>query len=200
MGSEPKTLLICCGAIAREILAIVKANVLSNYSVESLPAGLHNTPQFIPDRVREKIHARRDSFDRIVVLYSDCGTGGLLQKVLQEEGVEGIGGAHCYEMFTGAAAFADIMDDEVGSFFLTDYLARHFDTLVYKGLGLEKHPELYDSYFKHYTKVVYLAQRDDAVLRDYAEKAAARLGLPLEIRQTGYGQYTDFVKQLSAPA
>ncbi|MBT3532878.1 MAG: DUF1638 domain-containing protein, partial [Rhodospirillaceae bacterium] len=156
-----KTLLICCGATAREVLAIVKGNGMGHMQVESLPAGLHNTPQFIPERVREKIRANRDQFERILVLYSDCGTGGRLQAVLDEEGVEGLGGAHCYEMYAGAAAFASITDEEIGCFFLTDYLTRHFERLVIQGLGLDRHPELRDSYFGNYKKILYLAQRDD---------------------------------------
>ncbi|MBT4491363.1 MAG: DUF1638 domain-containing protein [Rhodospirillaceae bacterium] len=195
MDKAPKTLLICCGATAPEVLAIVKGNGLDHMRVESLPAGLHNTPQFIPERVREKIRANRDLYARILVLYSDCGTGGLLQKVLDEEGVESIAGAHCYEMYAGAAAFAAITDQEIGCFFLTDYLAQHFDRLVYQGLGLDRHPELRDSYFANYTKVLYLAQRDDPALRACAAAAAERLGLELEIRQTGFGHYSDFLNR-----
>ena len=193
MADKQKTLLICCGATAREILSIVNANGMDHMKVESLPAALHNTPQFIPERVREKIQANRDHYERIMVLYNDCGTGGRLQKVLDEEGVEGLGGAHCYEMYAGAAAFAEITDEEIGCFFLTDYLTRHFDRLVYQGLGLDRHPELRDSYFGNYKKVLYLAQRDDPDLRARAAVAAERLGLELEIRQTGFGNYQDFL-------
>ncbi len=195
MDAAPTTLLICCGATAPEVLAIVEANGMDHMRVESLPAGLHNTPQFIPDRVREKIRANRDKYDRILVLYSDCGTGGLLQKVLDEEGVDSIGGAHCYEMYAGAAAFARITDDEIGCFFLTDFLTRHFDRLVYQGLGLDRRPELRERYFANYKKVVYLAQRDDPDLRKMAAAAAERLGLELEIRQTGFGDYRDFLNR-----
>ncbi len=193
MVANGKTLLLCCGATAREVLAIVDANGMDHMRVESLPADLHNTPQFIPQRVREKIRANRDQYERILVLYSDCGTGGRLQKVLDEEGVEGLGGAHCYEMYAGAAAFADITEEEIGCFFLTDYLTRHFDRLVIQGLGLDRHPELRDSYFGNYKKVLYLAQRDDPELRRLAAAAALRLGLELEIRQTGFGNYRDFL-------
>ncbi len=195
LAKAANTLLICCGATAREVLAIVDANGLDHMRVESLPAGLHNTPRLIPDRVRDKIRANRDLYERILVLYSDCGTGGLLQKVLDEEGVESIAGAHCYEMYAGARAFAEITDEEIGCFFLTDYLTQHFDRLVYQGLGLDRHPELRDSYFVNYKKVLYLAQRDDAGLRARAAEAAERLGLPLEIRQTGFGHYSDFLKR-----
>ena len=193
MCGNGQTLLICCGAIAREVLAIINANNLDHMKVESLPAGLHNTPQFIPERVRKKIKENRKEFERILVLYSDCGTGGRLQNVLDEEGVEGIGGAHCYQMYAGSNAFATITEDEIGCFFLTDYLTQHFDRLVIQGLGLDKHPELRDSYFANYKKVVYLAQRDDPKLRDLAALAANQLQLDLVIRQTGFGHYHDFI-------
>jgi hypothetical protein len=200
MDLAPDILLICCGATAPEILAIIKANRLTNMRVESLPASLHNTPQFIAERVREKIQANRDCYERILVLYSDCGTGGRLQKVLEDEGVESIGGAHCYEMFAGARAFTQISDEEIGSFFLTDYLVQHFDRLVYQGLGLDRHPHLRESYFTHYKRVVYLAQRDSAALRAAAAEAAVLLGLDLEIRQTGYGSYQEFLDRHGQPS
>ena len=195
MDKAPKTLLICCGATAPEVLAIVKGNGLDHMRVESLPAGLHNTPQFIPERVREKIRANRDLYARILVLYSDCGTGGLLQKVLDEEGVESIAGAHCYEMYAGAAAFAAITDQEIGCFFLTDYLAQHFDRLVYAGLGLDRYPELLDDYFGNYRRVVYLAQTKDPALEEQAKAAAERLGLAYEYRFTGYGELAAFTSR-----
>ena len=193
MDGNGQTVLICCSATAREILAIIDANGLDYMKVKSLPASLHNTPQFIPKRVREKIKATRNEYERILVLYSDCGTGGQLQKVLDEEGAQGLGGAHCYEMYDGATAFAAITEDEVGCFFLTDYLTQHFEQLVIQGLGLDRRPELRDSYVANYKKVVYLAQGDELALRDLAASAADRLGLDLEIRQTGFGHYRDFI-------
>lgn len=193
MDGNGQTMLNCCSATAREILAIIDANGLDYMKVKSLPASLHNTPQFIPKRVREKIKANRNEFDRILVLYSDCGTGGQLQKVLDEEGAQGLGGAHCYEMDAGATAFAAITEDEVGCFFLTDYLTQHFERLVIQGLGLDRRPELRDSSVANYKKVVYLAQRDELALRDLAASAADRLGLDLEIRQTRFGHYRDFI-------
>ena len=193
MDGNGQTMLIYCSATAREILAIIDANGLDYMKVKSLPASLHNTPQFIPKRVREKIKANRNEYERILVLYSDCGTGGQLQKVLDEEGAQGLGGAHCYEMDAGATAFAAITEDEVGCFFVTDYLTQHFERLVIQGLGLDRRPELRDSSVANYKKVVYLAQRDEPALRDLAASAADRLGLDLEIRQTGFGHYRDFI-------
>ncbi len=190
------TLLITCGAIAREIVVILKQNELDFMKVECLPAHLHNTPQLIPEAVRDKIQQSRDKFQRILVLYADCGTGGKLDAVLEEEGVERIGGAHCYELFAGAEAFAEIMDTEVGTFFLTDFLAQHFERLVWEGLGLDKNPGLAKIYFANYTRLLYLAQSDNPQICRKAEQAAEKLGLRFEIRRTGYGHYENFLTSL----
>ncbi len=194
--TQHKTLLITCGAIAREIVAILSQNALDFMKVECLPAHLHNTPQLIPEAVRTKIQQSRDKFQRIVVLYADCGTGGELDAVLEQEGVERITGAHCYEVFTGHQAFADIMDTEVGTFFLTDFLAQHFDRLVWKGLGLDKNPGLVNLYFANYTRLLYLAQSDNPQTCRKAEQAAEKLGLRFEIRHTGYGCYETFLTSI----
>ena len=194
------TLLITCGAIAREIIAILSQNALDFMKVECLPAHLHNTPQLIPEAVRSKIQQSRDKFQRIIVLYADCGTGGKLDEVLEQEGVERIAGVHCYEVFAGHQAFTDIMDTEVGTFFLTDFLAQHFDRLVWKGLGLDKNPRLVKLYFANYTRLLYLAQSDNPKIRQKAEQAAKKLGLRFEIRRTGYGGYETFLASLREPA
>ena len=188
-----KTLVIACGALARELLAVVEANKLVHIDVTCLPAILHNRPEKIPAAVRRKIHGARGKYDDILCLYGDCGTGGSLDAVLEEEGVERIPGAHCYEFFAGAPAFAAIMEEEIGTFFLTDYLVRHFDRLIIKGLGLDRFPQLRDEYFEHYTRVVYLAQTKDAALMAKAQAAAARLGLAFEMRVTGYGGIAPFL-------
>ncbi|MDH3466300.1 MAG: DUF1638 domain-containing protein [Gammaproteobacteria bacterium] len=190
---RPSTLLIACGATAREIIAVLKQNALDFMKVECLPAHLHNTPHQIPEAVRTKIQQSRDKFQHIIVLYGDCGTGGKLDAVLAEEGVERIAGAHCYELFTGKKDFADIMDTEPGSFFLTDFLAEHFDRLVWKGLGLDKNPQLVKLYFANYTRLLYLAQSDNLQIHQKAKQAAEKLGLRFEIRHTGYGRYETFL-------
>ena len=192
-SGRPATLLICCGALAHEMLALVSDNDWTQMRVECLPAKLHNTPEQIPDAVRRKIRAGRAKFDNILVLYSDCGTGGKLDEVLTEENVERIGGTHCYEAYLGAAAYAALIEAEPGSFFLTDYLVRHFDRLILKGLGLDRFPKLRDTYFRRYKKLVYLAQTEDAALEAKARAAADRLGLDFEKRFTGYGGYRDFL-------
>ncbi|MEN8196315.1 MAG: DUF1638 domain-containing protein [Pseudomonadota bacterium] len=192
-ASPPKTLLIACGALAREMLALIEANRWSHLTLECLPAKLHNRPEKIPDAVRDKIAGARGRFERIFVAYADCGTGGLLDKVLAEEGVERIGGPHCYSFYAGADAFEALHEEELGSFYLTDYLARHFETLIIKGMGLDRFPELMEAYFGNYRRLVFLAQTEDAELVEKAKAAAARLGLDYEYRLTGYGELTDFM-------
>lgn len=181
-------LLIACGALAREIVELIEANRWTGFDVACLPAKWHNTPQMIPEGVREKIRAAKGRYRNIFVLYGDCGTGGLLDRVLAEEGVERIEGPHCYAFYSGNAAFAARADGEITAFYLTDYLARHFDKLVWRGLGIAEHPELLPLYFGNYTKVIYLAQTRDPALRRKARAAAAKLGLAYEYRQTGYGE------------
>ena len=183
--APPKTLVIACGALAREFLLLKRLNGWEHLSITCLPASLHNRPERIAEAVRAKIRAERGAYDRVLCLYGDCGTGGLLDDVLAREGVERIEGAHCYEFFLGGDEFAALAEEEPATFFLTDYLVRHFDTLVIKGLGLDRFPQLLETYFGNYRQVVYLAQVPDRALEAKAERAAARLGLPLSIRRTG---------------
>ena len=195
MTAARKTLVIACGALARELAQVVAANRLTHLTITCLPANWHNSPEKIPAGVRRKIRAARGRFDDILCLYGDCGTGGDLDRVLAEEGVERIEGAHCYAFFAGDSVFAAMMEDELGTFFLTDYLARHFDRLIIKGLGLDRFPQLRDDYFGHYKRLVYLAQTDDAALAAKAQAAAARLGLAFETRFTGYGAMPAFLNR-----
>jgi len=185
-GGAP-VLLIACGALAREITAVVRANRLEQMTVECLPAKLHNTPALITEAVRAKIRKGRARFARIFVLYGDCGTGGALDAMLAEEGVERIAGAHCYEFFAGSPLFAELSEEEPCSFYLTDFLVRHFERLVIQGLGIDRHPELLPLYFGNYKRLVYLAQTRSPELLEAARAAAARLGLAFELRSTGYG-------------
>ena len=179
---------------------MVDANHLSHLTITCLPAIWHNRPEKIPEGVRRKIRANRAKFDEILCLYGDCGTGGELDRVLAEEGVERIEGAHCYEFYAGADQFAAMMEAEIGTFFLTDYLVRHFDRLIIKGLGLDRFPQLRDEYFGNYKKVVYLAQIEDPALAAKAKAAAARLGLAFEMRVTGIGAMTPFITRAPAAA
>ena len=191
------TLLIACGALAREVLAVIRMNGWSHLDLVCLPAHLHNRPERIPEAVRAKIRAHRQSYERIVVLYGDCGTGGTLDQVLEEEGVERIAGPHCYAFFSGVDAFLEQAEAEPGCFYLTDFLARHFERLVIEGLGLDRHPELLQLYFGSYDRVVYLAQAPDAALEAKARAAAVRLGLAFERRTTGYGELATFLQRVA---
>ncbi len=180
-------LIIACGALAHEITALRRASGWDALHVRCLPADLHNRPEKIPDAVRALIHESRDHYRSIFVAYGDCGTGGLLDKVLEEEGIERIPGAHCYEFFATGSVFAALADAEPGTFYLTDFLLRHFERLVIQGLGLDKHPELFSMYFGNYRKLVYLAQAPAPRSVDEARTVAARMGLEFEYRQTGLG-------------
>ena len=197
MGAPASTLVIACGALAHEIVALRKLNDWPHMAVQCLPAELHNRPHKIPDAVREKIRQNRDRFASIFVAYADCGTGGLLDAVLQEEGVERIPGAHCYEFFAGSAAFAELADAEPGTFYLTDFLATHFERLVIHGLGLDRHPELMPQYFGNYRRLVYLAQLESPAVLQSARCAAERLGLEFEYRFTGYGELAQSLRRAS---
>ncbi|MGN7882039.1 DUF1638 domain-containing protein [Sinorhizobium sp. Sb3] len=187
--AQPKKVhVIGCGAIAREILAICEANGLAHIDLNCLPAIWHNTPDKITPGVRDAIaKARAEGFERIFVAYADCGTGGHLDRLCEEEKVERIPGPHCYSFFAGNADFARRWDDDITAFFLTDFLARQFEAFVIEPLGLDRHPELRDMYFGHYRKLVYLSQQEDKALQEKAKKAAETLGLEYEYRFTGYG-------------
>jgi|HubBroStandDraft_5_1064220.scaffolds.fasta_scaffold120345_2 hypothetical protein len=181
------TLVIACGALAREIAALRRANAWTALDVRCLPAELHNRPERIAPLVREQIRAQRPNYAQIFVAYGECGTAGQLDAVLREEGVERIAGAHCYEFFAGPAVFAALADAEPGTFYLTDFLLRNFERFVVKPLGLDRHPELKSEYFRNYRRLVYLAQAEKPGSIERAREAAAYLGLDFEYRFTGYG-------------
>ena len=182
-------LVIGCGALAPELVALTRRAGLPAMDLACLPATLHNRPERIPERIRARIQrARAEGYDRIFVAYADCGTGGLLDLVLEAERVDRLDGAHCYEVFAGRAAFAALADEEPGTFYLTDFLARNFDRLVIRGLGLDRHAELLPVYFGNYRRLVFLAQTDDARLTAIARRGARRLGLAFERRFTGLGE------------
>lgn len=186
-------LIIACGALAREVGWVIEANGMDGVELTCLPAELHNRPERIPDEMRRKIDANQGKFERIVALYADCGTGGMLDELLAEKGVERIGGAHCYAFYAGESVFNDMHEDEIGTFYLTDYLVRFFDRLIIKGLGLDRHPELQDTYFGNYKRLTYLAQTDDPDLQKQARQAAEKLGLEYIYHFTGYGGLGDFI-------
>ncbi|CUH28650.1 hypothetical protein JSE7799_00819 [Jannaschia seosinensis] len=182
-----RVLVISCGALAHEILAIRRANGFDHIDLHCLPAILHNHPERIVPAVAAALDARAGGYDRAFVAYADCGTGGGLAALCAEREIEMIAGPHCYAFFEGVEAFSG--RDEIDAFYLTDFLARQFDAFVTRPLGLDRHPELRDAYFGHYRRLVYLAQTDDPDLTARAEAAAASLGLEFERRFTGLGTF-----------
>ncbi len=188
-------LLIACGALARELVEVLRRNNWDHIRIQCLPAELHNRPEQIPAAVEDAIKKYRTEYDHIFVAYADCGTGGLLDRVLEKYDVERIPGAHCYEFFAGTSAFEELVDSEMGTFYLTDFLVRHFDRLIVKELGIDRHPELRDMYFHNYKKVVYLAQSGSDELSSLARKHAEFLGLEFEEQQTGLRPIENIIRE-----
>jgi hypothetical protein len=180
-------LLLACGALAREILALKSANGWDHMDLLCLPANLHLWPDRIPDAVEKAVRDHGPRYDEVFVVYADCGTGGLLQARCAELGVEMVAGPHCYAFFEGVEAFAAKAEDEMTAFYLTDFLVRQFDAFVWKPMGFDRHPELIPMMFGNYTKLIYQAQTQDPALDAKARACAARLGLAYERRFTGYG-------------
>lgn len=197
MSVSGRLLIIACGALAHEIVALKRANGWDHVVIQCLPAELHNTPGKIPDAVRGKLEAARERFERVFVAYADCGTGGRLDRLLADYGVERIAGAHCYQFF-GGATFDQLAAAEPGSFYLTDFLVRHFDRLVWHGMGLDRHPELLSMYFGNYRRLVYLAQTERPELIEQARASAGRLGLEFIYRHTGYGGLQQALARVAA--
>ena len=187
-------LVIACGALAREILAITAD--LPHVDLQCLPAILHNHPERIPKAVEETVLKHRDGYGSVFVAYADCGTGGLLKSTCARLGVEMLEGPHCYSFFEGNATFAARAEGEMTAFYLTDFLVRQFDAFVTKPLGLDRHPDLRDMYFGNYTKLVYQAQSDDPDLTEKAKSCADFLKLDFERRFTGYGDLENSLKAL----
>ncbi len=199
-AAAPGTLVIACGALAQEIAALRRINQWQALDIQCLPPELHNRPEQIPARVREAIHAARGRYASIFVAYADCGTGGRLDAVLREEGVERLPGAHCYEFFATAQRFSELAEQEPGTFYLTDFLVRHFERLVAQSLGIDRHPELIGEYFRNYRRVVYLVQDPAQADIPAAQRIAQRLGLAFESRETGYGELAGSLRNAMANA
>jgi len=183
--TKASVLVIACGALAKEIVELKQLNGWSHLKVQCLPADLHNRPENIPGAVRVAIEKYGPVFDHLFVAYADCGTGGALDKVLAEFGVERLAGVHCYEFYAGVPEFAALAEEEPGTFYLTDFLTRHFNRLVKEGLGLDRHPELMTSYFGNYRRLVYLSQTESKELEQAAREHADYLGLEYLHRHTG---------------
>jgi len=187
-AERPEVLVLACGAIAREVLAVIELNGWTHVTVRCLPGKLHSTPARIAPAVDAKLRELAGAYERVFVAYADCGTAGALDAVLEEHGVERLPGAHCYGFFAGNDTWQKLHDAQPATFYLTDFLARHFDSLVVKGLKLDRHPELKDQIFGNYERVLYLAQTDDPALTERARAAAEYLGVAFERRRTGYGE------------
>lgn len=194
------TLLIACGALGREVIDLIEMNNWRHLDVAAIPAKLHHQPELIPDAVREKIRAGKETHDKIYVLYGDCGTGGALDALLEEEGVERIPGPHCFSFFAGNDAFEAAADDEIATFYLSDYFCRHFDTFVWKALGLDRREDMKDFVFANYRHLIYLAQTEDTDLEARAREIADRLGLTYEYRFCGYGDLAPAMQSLGPAA
>jgi hypothetical protein len=200
-ASQTRLVIVGCGALARELLALTRG--IPGVRVEGVDARLHMQPARIADAVAAKVEKvrERDGRDvRIFVAYADCGTAGTLDAYLEREGLDRIEGAHCYEFYAGAAAFEALQEEEIGTFYLTDFLARQFDSIIWSGLGLDRHPELLPDYFGAYRRLVYLAQSDDPELTARARAAADRLGLEFERRATGFGDLATSIQHAIAGA
>ena len=182
-----RLLVIGCGALAEELSALKRANQWTALDIKCLDAALHNRPEQIADRLESVLAQYHDEYTNILIAYADCGTGGAVDRVARQFNAQRLPGAHCYEFYATSPVFEALAEAEPGTFYLTDFLARHFDRLVIEEMKLDQHPELEDMLFGHYRKVVYLAQVDSDELRDEAERAAKRLRLPLEVVTTGYG-------------
>lgn len=196
--AKARVLVLACGALANEILALIRLNGWDHMSLTCLPAILHNTPERIPDAVRDAMEKHRGDFDHVFLAYADCGTGGQLTSLCDELGIKMIRGPHCYSFFEGNETFAVRAADEIDVFYLTDFLARGFENFVIKPLGLDRHPELRDIYFGHYTRLTYLAQSDDPKLDAMAQAAAAQLGLRYERKFTGFGDLAVALSDLAS--
>ena len=196
-----RLIIVGCGALAREMLALTAG--IPGVRVEGVDARLHMRPVLIAEAVAakvDKVRARHGRDVPIFVAYADCGTAGALDAYLERQGIARIEGAHCYEFYAGAAAFEAMQEEEVGTFYLTDFLARQFDSIIWTGLGLDRHPELLPDYFGAYRRLVYLAQSDDTDLDVRARAAADRLGLAYERRVTGYGELATSIHHAVAGA
>tara|TARA_B100001013_G_scaffold311209_1_gene216322 strand:+ start:209 stop:910 length:702 start_codon:yes stop_codon:yes gene_type:complete len=195
-----KILVIACGALAKEITALIRMNNWTHLQLRYLPAKLHNEPKNIPQNIRKNLMNAQNKFSQIFIGYADCGTGGKLDSLLDEFGVQRLPGAHCYEFFSSSQSFSKMLEEEPGSFFLTDFLVKSFEKLIWQGLKINSHPELLNIYFRHYKRLVYLGQTENQALQTQAQEIAQRLGLNYLYRFTGYGALTPALSDLTATA
>jgi hypothetical protein len=196
----PQVLVLACGALAREIIHLTRLNGWNHVTLECLPAKLHHVPDKITPALEARLDAIGDKYDKVLIGYADCGTGGHLDAMIEgREGVERLPGAHCYEFFATTPVFMDLHEAELGTFYLTDFLVKHFDRFVIEYLGLDRHPQLRNTYFGNYRKLVYLSQVEDDGLVEQAKKAADRLGLAFSQVRAGYGDLQTSLESFVQP-
>ena len=195
-----KILVIACGALANEITALIRMNNWTHLQLRYLPAKLHNEPHNIPQNIRKNLKNAQNKFSKIFIGYADCGTGGKIDNLLEEFGVQRLPGAHCYEFFSSNQTFSKMLEEEPGSFFLTDFLVKSFEKLIWQGLKINSHPELLNIYFRHYKRLVYLAQTESKELQTQAQEIAKRLGLSYSYRFNGYGGLSPALSDLAVTA
>ena len=188
------TAFVVCGALGREVKEIVERRQW-DADIYGVSALLHLYPSRIVDELREKLHRLRPDYEKLVVVYGDCGMGGKLDALLEEVGAVRVPGPHCYEMYAGAERFAQIADQRPATFFLTDWLVRNFDRAVVRGLGLDRHPDLKDMLFGNYESVLFLRQVPNPKLIEKAESIAAYLELPLDVEDVGLGELEERLEQ-----
>ena len=182
-----KILILACGALGQEITNLIRVNGWTHIKTRYFPAKLHNSPEQIADLLEQNIRNAESKFSQIFIGYADCGTGGKIDSMLEEFGIQRLPGAHCYEFYSGTPEFEKIVEDEIGCYFLTDFLVKGFEKLIWEGLKLNLYPELLETYFGHYKKLVYLAQTDNPELQEKAKEIAERLDLEYVYHSTGYG-------------
>ena len=192
---EKGALLIACGALAKELVELQRRNQWDFLQIQYLPAELHNTPEEIPRAVEEVVQINKSTFQHIFIAYADCGTGGKLDEVVNKYGLRRIPGAHCYEFFAGISIFHELSNEEIGTFYLTDFLVRHFDRLVVGSLGLDRTPELKKIYFGNYRRLVYLVQQKSDNLSQMARGHAKFLGLEYMEKHTGLKPFEKTLKE-----
>ena len=190
-----RLLVIGCGALAEELSALKRANQWTALDIKCLDAALHNRPEQIADRLESVLAQYHAEYTNILIAYADCGTGGAVDRVARQFNAQRLPGAHCYEFYATSPVFEVLAEAEPGTFYLTDFLVRHFDRLVIEEMKLDEYPELEEMLFGRYRKVVYLAQVDSSELLQQAERAARRLKLPLEVVTTGYGLLAKTVEE-----
>jgi len=196
--APPRTLILACGALSRELREIAGLHRLSNVSIECLPAALHNRPSEIPDALRAKLSRVRHLYDNVLIGYADCGTAGEIDAVCSELDAQRLPGEHCYQMYAGVTRFDTMHGADPTAFYLTDFLARHFNRIVLDGLGISSHPELRDLYFGNYTKLIYLAQTESPELERKATAAAKDLGLDYSRVHTGLHELAESVVRIAS--